>query len=77
LQRLCLREENLGFFASFTRFAVVAMNSFFLETRNLKLETSYARNGIPRCFSSVRAWSSEPAVVTMVTFIPFILSTFA
>jgi len=24
LQRLCLREENLGFLASFTRFAVVA-----------------------------------------------------
>jgi hypothetical protein len=23
---LCLREENLGFFASFTRFAVVAKN---------------------------------------------------
>jgi len=29
LQRLCLREENLGFFASFTRFAVVDMQSFF------------------------------------------------
>jgi hypothetical protein len=36
LQRLCLREENLGFFASFTRFAVVAMQSF---SRNLKPET--------------------------------------
>src|SRR5580704_523464 len=27
-QRLCLREENLGFLASFTRFAVVAMYPF-------------------------------------------------
>jgi hypothetical protein len=26
LQRLCLRVENLGFLASFTRFAVVAKN---------------------------------------------------
>jgi hypothetical protein len=25
LQRLCLREENFGFLASFTRFAVVAI----------------------------------------------------
>jgi hypothetical protein len=29
-QRLCWREENFGFFASFTRFAVVAMYSFLL-----------------------------------------------
>jgi len=28
LQRLCLRVENLGFLASLTRFAVVAMNPF-------------------------------------------------
>jgi hypothetical protein len=28
--RLCWREENFGFFASFTRFAVVAMYSFLL-----------------------------------------------
>jgi hypothetical protein len=29
-QRLCWREENFGFFASFTRFAVVAIESFVL-----------------------------------------------
>jgi len=28
LQRLCLRVENLGFLASLTRFAVVAIQSF-------------------------------------------------
>ena len=50
LQRLCLREENLGFLASFTRFAVVAMQSFFS-----KLETFYALNGIPKCFNNDRA----------------------
>ena len=38
---------------------------------------SYARKGIPKCFSSVRAWSSEAAVVTMVTFMPFSLSVLA
>jgi len=29
LQRLCLRVENLGFLASLTRFAVVAIQSLF------------------------------------------------
>ena len=36
----------------------------------------HARNGMPRCFSNDRAWSSDRAVVTMVTFMPFNLSTF-
>jgi hypothetical protein len=30
LQRLCLREENFGFLASLTRFAVVDIVSIFL-----------------------------------------------
>jgi hypothetical protein len=34
LQRLCLRVENLGFLASFTRFAVVAIQ-ILLETLKL------------------------------------------
>jgi hypothetical protein len=37
----------------------------------------YARNGMPMCFSNARPSSSDFAVVTIVTFIPFILSTFA
>src|SRR6185369_7546469 len=76
-QRLCLRDENFGLRASFTRFAVVAMNSFSslkLKCQNLN---SHARNGMPRCFKSARACSSERAVVTIVTFIPLSLSTFA
>jgi hypothetical protein len=66
LQRLCRRLENLGFLASLTRFAVVAISSF-----------DYCLNGMPRCFSSERASLSLWAVVTMVTFMPFVLSTFA
>ena len=45
-----------------------------------KLETLFTdhcpvRNGIPMCFNSARAWSSLPAVVTIVIFIPRIFST--
>jgi hypothetical protein len=71
-QRLCLREENLGFLASLTRFAVVA--TYFLAP---EYKVIHARKGIPRCFNNARAWSSFPAVVTIVTFMPFNLSTLA
>jgi hypothetical protein len=62
LQRLCFRVENLGFLVlcwcsptlSLTRFAVVAIQSF-VETLNLCNLETYARNGIPMCFSRVRA----------------------
>ena len=51
--------------------------SILLETCEFR-RTSYAvRNGIPKAFSSVRAPLSSLAVVTMVTFMPFNLSTFA
>ena len=43
----------------------------FLEVSKLKLELFYALNGIPRCLSRDRAWSSEPAVVTIVAFHAF------
>src|SRR3954464_2045616 len=64
-QRLCWRDENFGFRASLTRFAVVAIKSF------------YCRNGMPMCFKSARASLSFLAVVTMVTFMPFCLSILA
>ncbi len=69
-QRLCLRLLNFGFRASFTRFAVVAINSRL---------SPYApwRKGIPKWRSSARAWLSSLAVVTMVMFMPFSFSTFA
>jgi len=67
--RLCLRQLNFGFRASFTLFAVVA----------IKPLVPYApcRNGIPKWRSSARAPLSSLAVVTMVMFIPFSFSTFA
>ena len=68
LQRLCCRDENFGFLASFTRFAVVAM---YVPSN------PYWRNGMPICLSSARAWLSSLAVVTMVTFMPLSLSTLA
>src|ERR1039458_8953398 len=92
LQRLCLRVENFGFLASFTRFAVVAKfapNLLFVAPASGRLSGGrparpraprrrrYALNGMPKCFNSDRAWSSDLAVVTMVTFMPFSLSTFA
>jgi hypothetical protein len=48
---LCLRQLNFGFRASFTLFAVVAINP------QIPLCAPYApcRNGIPKCFSSARA----------------------
>ena len=68
--RLCLRQLNFGFRASFTLFAVVAINPLALPY--------YApcRNGIPKCFSNARAWLSSFAVVTIVMFMPFSFSTF-
>ena len=65
--RLCLRQLNFGFRASFTLFAVVAIFPL----------SPYApwRNGIPKAFSSARAPLSSFAVVTMVMFMPFIFST--
>src|ERR1700744_5151548 len=68
LHRLCLRELNFGFRASFTRFAVVA----------IKLQySSYApwRNGMPKALSNGRAELSSFAVVTIVMFKPFSFST--
>ena len=66
-QRLCLRQLNFGFRASFTLFAVVAI--FLLSP--------YApcRKGMPKARSSALAWLSSLAVVTMVMFMPFIFST--
>ena len=63
-------------------------NVFHSHLRLAKLSTTaraqlitnysgYCRNGIPRCFSNARAWLSSRAVVTMVTFMPLSLSTFA
>jgi hypothetical protein len=67
--RLCLRQLNFGFRASFTLFAVVAINPqipFYAP----------CRNGMPKCFNSARAELSSFAVVTMVMFMPFSFSTF-
>src|SRR5260370_5018415 len=84
-QRLCWRDLNFGVFASLTRFAVVAM--FLLSIFDCKLvrgrwawlRIGYAptRKGIPKPFSKARAPLSSVAVVTIVTFMPFNLSTFA
>ena len=84
-QRLCWRDLNFGVFASLTRFAVVAMFfTLYLYCKLVRgrwawLRISYAptRKGIPKLFSRARASLSSFAVVTMVTFIPFNLSTFA
>src|SRR5579871_2793593 len=74
-QRLCWRDLNFGFLASLTRFAVVAM--FLLSILLPKVGYAPARKGMPKAFSRVRAPLSSAAVVTMVTFIPLILSTLA
>ena len=66
-QRLCLRQPNFGFRASFTRFAVVAINPLLYAP---------CRKGMPKCLSSARAPLSSAAVVTMVMFMPFSFSTF-
>jgi len=71
LQRLFCRVENFGFFAALANLAFVAISPFHLPIFYC------ARNGMPKCFSSERAWLSLLAVVTMVTFMPFNLSTFA
>jgi len=64
-QRLCLRQLNFGFRASFTRFAVVAINPLYAP----------CRKGMPKWRSSARAWLSSRAVVTIVMFMPFSFST--
>ena len=71
LQRLFCRVENFGFLANLANLAFVAINPFHL------LDFYCALNGMPKCFSSERAWLSLLAVVTMVTFMPFNLSTLA
>ena len=83
-QRLCWRDLNFGFLASLTRFAVVAMFFALYLSCNLFEAlgpgfVNYAptRKGMPNPLSRARAPLSSAAVVTMVTFIPFNLSTFA
>jgi hypothetical protein len=77
LQRLRCWVENLGFLFVLAIFAVVAIVSFAkYQLPNTKYR-SYCLNGMPNCLSSARAWLSSRAVVTMVTFMPFSLSTFA
>src|SRR5215471_166094 len=75
-QRLCLRDLNFGLLASLTRFAVVAITFFSILQNLLRLYAPW-RKGIPKPLSSARAPLSSLAVVTMVTFMPLILSTFA
>jgi len=48
LQRLCLRVENLGFLASFTRFAVVAKISSLLLAAPSQLKTQILPYPSPR-----------------------------
>src|SRR6201996_2230295 len=75
-QRLCWRDLNFGFFASLTRFAVVAIVFALYPVPKLLilLLPAYAptRNGMPKPFSNARAPLSSAAVVTIVTFMPFI-----
>lgn len=78
LQRLCCRDENFGLRLSLTLFAVVAIDSSRILSPELQAaRRAYAvcRNGIPKCCSSAFACWSSLAVVTMVTFMPFNLST--
>ena len=79
-QRLCWRDLNFGFFASLTRFAVVAIVFTLCPCYKFVVPgAAYAptRNGMPKPFNRARAPLSSAAVVTMVTFMPFSLSTFA
>ena len=77
-QRLCWRLENFGFLFAFAILDVLAIVSF-TQGRGPCSNLCYCavRNGMPMCFSSARASSSDPAVVTIVMFIPFIFSTLA
>ncbi len=81
MQRFRLRVENFGFFSDLAMLDVLAIVSFVCALSALKIfryKVPYAvRNGIPKCFSNARAWSSFFAVVTMVTFMPLSFSTFA
>jgi hypothetical protein len=74
-QRLRCWVENLGFLFVLAIFAVVAIVSF--AKYQILSTVSYCLNGIPKLFSNARAALSSRAVVTMVTFMPFSLSTFA
>ena len=85
-QRLCWRDLNFGLRASLTRFAVVAIVCTLYSTCKLvqsprrepdKYAYAPTRNGMPNALSNARAPLSSLAVVTMVTFIPFSLSTLA
>src|ERR1039457_3678136 len=40
-------------------------------------QLGYCLNGMPMCFNNARAWSSVPAEVTIVMFMPFSFSTLA
>ena len=77
LQRWCCRVENFGFltFCGFTLLSAQSLTLFAVVAMHLL--RSYARNGIPSPRKSARAWSSFFALVTMVTFMPFSLSTLA
>jgi len=81
LHRLCCRVENLGFLFALAIEDVFAIVSFFPCGAPWRPQIcwfrDYAwRNGIPSSLSSERAWSSLCAVVTIVTFMPFIFSIF-
>src|SRR5580704_9210331 len=71
-QRLCWRDLNFGFFASLTRFAVVAiMFTLYPVTDSvcsMRPGRAYAptRNGMPKPFNRARAPLSSAAVVTIV-----------
>ena len=53
-------------------------HSFCCSCHSILFETlSYALKGMPMCRSNDRAWLSLAAVVTIVTFMPFNLSTFS
>src|SRR5262249_5401130 len=75
LQRLWYRTANFFFFASFATADVRAIPSLLLTIS--VGPPAYGLKGIPSCFKSSRASSSDRAVVTIVTFIPRTLSTFA
>lgn len=66
-QRLCWRVENFGL-----RFACAIFESLAIL---LYPGALYERKGIPMYLRSARPSSSEVAVVTIVTFIPFTFST--
>ena len=66
--RLYALTLNLG-----VRF-VFAIRDFLAKVASLKIPSLYGLNGMPIWASSVRASSSVLALVTMVIFMPLILS---